>query len=138
MHKLSEDCFHLLSFLNGFDSISRLRKTNTARLPVFTPDNVSICIFALCSKAFAFSVIPYLQLYRLALRFAFPCGRITGNPTFRLITTDDLGSAFSPAALHLRRKRFEFPVLATHHFGHSLSASLAVCPSRSLSAVHFY
>ncbi len=40
--------------------------------------------------------------------------------TFRLITTDGLGSAFSPVAHHLRRKRFEFPVLATHHFGHSL------------------
>jgi len=33
---------------------------------------------------------------------------------------NDLGSAFSPVAQHLRWKRFEFPNLTTYHFGHSL------------------
>lgn len=30
--------------------------------------------------AFAFSIFPYLLLYRHSLRFGFPCGRATGLP----------------------------------------------------------
>ena len=54
------------------------------------------------------------------LTACFPRREDDGFSTFRLSTTDGLGSAFSPVAQHLRRKRIDFPVLATHHFGYSL------------------
>lgn len=114
-HRLScpSNRHHLLSSIDRFNNFSCWQRPTpkSARFHAGWCFNPYLCHN---STAFTFSVIPYLQFHRLILRFAFPCGRITGNPAYRLITTDGLGSAFSPVARHLRRKRIEFPVLATH------------------------
>ena len=52
--------------------------------------------------AFAFSILLYPHLHRLALRLAFPIGEDTGLPRFAWIPFNGLGLASPPVVLHLR------------------------------------
>ncbi len=93
--------------------------------------NSSNRIFAITAKHSLF------RLSHTRNSIGSPCGLLSsckenyGFSTFRLSTTDGLGSAFSPVAQHLRWKRLEFPSLTTYLFGLSLTASLADCPSEA-------
>jgi hypothetical protein len=61
------------------------------------------------------TLLLYPQLRRLALRFAFPCGEITGLPPSAYIPKDDLGSAYSPVGLlSTTRKKVNFLYLTTY------------------------
>lgn len=68
-------------------------------------------------RAFASSRVPYPPLYRLALRLTFPCGRETGLPRSAQVPLDELGSACSPVARHLRETMRERLRLATSLLG---------------------
>jgi hypothetical protein len=64
--------------------------------------------------AFAFSILPYPQPHRLALRLAFPYGRFTGLPRSSTIPCDDLDPIFTPVVLHLRQRTLNTLLLTTY------------------------
>ena len=73
-----------------------------------------------------------------SLTSRFPRRERYGLSTFRLNTTDGLGSAFSPVARHLRWKRIDFPNLATYLLVSASQHLWLIVHPRRLSAVHFH
>ena len=67
--------------------------------------------------AFACSILPYPHASQLPLRFAFPCGRRVGLPRSARVPLDEVGSACSPVARHLRETMRERLHLATSLLG---------------------
>ena len=67
--------------------------------------------------AFASSRVPYPPPHRLALRLTFPCGRETGLPRSARVPLDEVGSACSPVARHLRETMQDHLHLATSRLG---------------------
>jgi hypothetical protein len=66
---------------------------------------------------FASSRVPYPPPHRFALRLTFPCGRETGLPRSARVPLDEVGSACSPVARHLRETMRERLHLATSLLG---------------------
>ena len=64
--------------------------------------------------AFASSRVPYPPPHRRALRLTVPDGRETGLPRSARVPLDEVGSACSPVARHLREMMRERLHLATY------------------------
>lgn len=99
-----------------FIRLSRIERPNGSRL-AFAQNDFAYWLNPYpfhYKTAFASSILPYPQLHRLTLRFAFPCGEVTGLSRSAYITKDDLGSACPPVDLmSTTRRRGIFLYLTT-------------------------
>ena len=119
VHQPCRHCRHLLSLLRRLAKLSGDARPD-GRQRAFARGDVARGLNPYpphYRMAFASSRVLYPPPHRLALRLTFPGGRETGLPRSARVPLDEVGSACSPVARHLRETMRERLHLATSLLG---------------------